>query len=58
MDNYKIAVTETTSGYIKVNARNEEHALNMVEEMLDLAYFVDVPRCKVKETECSFEVVS
>ena len=57
MENYKIGITETVTGYIKVNARNQDHALDMVQEMLDCDYFVDIPNAKVKDTECNFEVV-
>ena len=57
MENYKIGITETVTGYIKVNARNQDHALDMVQEMLDCDYLVDIPNIKVKDTECNFEVV-
>ena len=43
MENYKIGITETVKGYIKVNAKNQDHALDMVREMLDCDYVVDIP---------------
>ena len=57
MQNYKICVMENVTGYIKVNANNEEEALDKVQEMLDCDYFVDLPNAKVRETETNFEVV-
>ena len=56
MENFKIVVTETITGYIKVNAKDEEDALEKATEILECAYFTDVRRAKVIDIENYLEV--